>query len=201
MAFNFGSGGDDKKAAKAAEAAKRARLSELTAVAKRGLASYVETGSALDAIRTEELWRLSAPTWESWCQVELRMSERRVGQIIDASVMCAHLASAGMPPPATERAARELGGLDAVEAIAAWQEAQEDAGGKEPTSQQVAKAAGKRKTKKHRVPTVKAVSIKVPGAAVRVVPRKRGWTGLVAALEHALEIARRQADSGQSKAA
>jgi hypothetical protein len=194
-----------KAAERAAEAARRARLTELTATAKRGLASYVETGTALEAIRTEELWRLAAPTWESWCRVELKMSERRVQQIIDASLMCSHLAGAGLPVPATERAARELGGMPVDDAVAAWQEATEEAGGEQPTSEQVAKAARKRKPKKAgRRPVAKPVSLKVPGAAVRVVPRKNGWTGLVAALEHALVLARQReldADNGQQRAA
>ena len=60
MAGIFGNS-DERRAKKEQEAERRRRLQELTATAKRGLAVYAETGAALEAIRTEELWRLTAP--------------------------------------------------------------------------------------------------------------------------------------------
>ena len=79
------SGGTSKAAD---EAARRSRLAELTATAKRGLVAFAETGSALASIQSEELWRLAAPTWASWCESELGLSERRVGQLIEAARTC-----------------------------------------------------------------------------------------------------------------
>lgn len=172
---------------------RRARLTELTATAKRGLSAFADTGAALAAIQAEELWRLTSPTWDSWCSAELGLTERRVGQLIDAARTCATLRETGKLPR-SERVARELSGLPAEKQVEAWQEAVAEAAatGSEPTADQVAKAAKKRKPKKARkAPVAKATNYRVPGAAIRVTPRKSGFTSYVAALEHALELARK----------
>lgn len=182
-------GSKEVKTPTADDTARRARLAELTATAKRGMAAFVETGTALAAIQAEELWRLTASTWEAWCSSELGMSERRVGQLVEAARTCATLKETGILPR-SERVARELSGLKPDEQKAAWKEAVAEAGG-EPTAEQVAKAARKRKPKKARKVVSKAVSYRVPGAAIRVQPRRSGFTSYVAALEHALELARK----------
>lgn len=175
------------------DTARRARLAELTATAKRGLSAFAETGDALAAIQAEELWRLAAPTWAAWCENELGLTERRVGQLVEAARTCAALRDTGKIPR-SERVARELSGLPADKQVEAWQEAVAEAAttGTEPTAEQVAKAAKKRKPKKARkAPVAKATNYRVPGAAIRVTPRKSGFTSYVAALEHALELARK----------
>jgi hypothetical protein len=179
------------------DTARRERLAALTATAKRGLVAFADVGVALDAIRAEELWRLTAPTWEDWCRSALGLTERRVGQLIEASRTCKTLVESGMRAPTSERAVRELAGLPPEKQVEVWQEATAEAGDSEPTAEVVAKAARKRRPKKPgRVRVAKPVSLRVPGAAVRVVPRKNGWTSLVAALEHALEIARQREGEG-----
>jgi hypothetical protein len=171
--------------------ARRARLAELTATAKRGLSAFAETGEALAAIQAEELWRLASPTWDAWCSAELGLTERRVAQLMEAARTCATLRETGRVPR-TERVARELSGLPPEKQVDAWQEAVADAAGKEPTAEQVAKAARKRKPKKARRPALaRPTNYRVPGAAVRVSPRKSGFSGYVAALEHALAIAKK----------
>lgn len=178
-------------AKEADDVARRARLAELTATAKRGLSAFAETGEALAAIQAEELWRLAAPTWDAWCSAELGLTERRVLQLIEAARTCATLRETGRVPR-TERVARELSGLPPEKQVDAWQEAVADAAGKEPTAEQVAKAARKRKPKKARRPALaRPTNYRVPGAAVRVSPRKSGFSGYVAALEHALAIAKK----------
>lgn len=173
------------------DTARRQRLAELTATAKRGLAAFAETGTALAAIQAEELWRLTAATWDAWCSSELGLTERRVGQLIEAARTCTTLKESGRLPR-SERVARELAGLKPDEQKAAWSEALAEAGDAEPTAEQVAKAASKRRPKKPRKPPVaKAVNYRVPGAAIRVTPRKSGFTTYVAALEHALELAKK----------
>lgn len=179
---------------------RRARLAELTATAKRGLSAFTDTGAALAAIQSEELWRLTAATWDSWCSSELGLTERRVGQLIEAARTCATLRESGKLPR-SERVARELGGLPPEKQIEAWSEAVAEAAatGKEPTAEQVAKAAKKRKPKKARRAVVaKAVNYRVPGAAIRVTPRKSGFNSYVAALEHALELARKAEQDSSS---
>jgi hypothetical protein len=181
---------NDKPKQAADEAARRARLAELTATAKRGLAAFAETGTALAAIQAEELWRLTASTWDAWCSSELGLTERRVGQLIEAAKTCASLRDTGKLPR-SERVARELSGLPAEQQVDAWQEAVTTAGGGDPTAEQVAKAARKRKPKKaRRAPVAKVTNFRVPGAAIRVTPRKSGFVSYVAALEHALQLAR-----------
>lgn len=197
----FGNG-EDKKAKRVEEAERRRRLQELTATAKRGIAAWVETGVALESIRTEELWRLAAPTWDHWCQQELGIGARRVEQLIEAARTFKKFTDAGIAPPATERVARELSGLPTDAAIAVWQEATAAAGDKEPTAELVAKAAAKRKPKKkNRRAVAKPATFKVPGANVRVTPRRNGFTSMVAALEHALNVARQRGQEGTSEAA
>ena len=189
--------GTSKKEPTVDELARRERLDKLTATAKRGLVAFAEVGAALEAIRTEELWRLVSASWEKWCGDALGLSDRRVAQLVEASNTCRTLVSLGMKPPATERVARELGGLPADKQAEVWQEVTQEAGDSEPTSEAVAKAARKRKPRKAgRAKVAKPVSIRVPGAAVRVVPRKNGWHGLVAALEHALQVAREREQEG-----
>jgi hypothetical protein len=173
------------------DAVRAARLAELTATAKRGMSAFAETGEALAAIQAEELWRLAASTWDAWCTAELGLTERRVGQLIEASRTCSTLRETGKVPR-SERVARELAGLKPDEQKAAWSEAVAEAGNAEPTAEQVARAARRRKPKKARkTPVAKAVNYRVPGAAVRLTPRRSGFTGYVAALEHALELARK----------
>lgn len=169
----------------------RARLAELTATAKRGLTAFADTGAALASIQAEELWRLVSPTWEGWCSSELGLTERRVAQLIEAAKTCQALRESGKLPR-SERVARELAGLPADKQLEAWSEAVAAAVDGEPTAEQVAKAAKKRKPRKaRRAPVAKPANFRVPGAAVRVVPRKSGFTSHVAALEHALELARK----------
>ena len=182
---------NDKTKQAADEAARRERLAELTATAKRGLSVFADTGAALAAIQSEELWRLTAATWEAWCSSELGLTERRVGQLIEAAKTCSTLRESGKLPR-SERVARELSGLPASQQVEAWQEAVATAGGGDPSAEQVAKAARKRKPKKARkAPVAKATNYRVPGAAIRITPRKSGFVSYVAALEHALELARR----------
>lgn len=193
----------EERAAKAREeAARKERLETLTATAKRGLAMYAETGAALEAIKAEELWRLVAPTWESWCTKELKMSERRVGQIIEASKLASHLTAKGMEPPATERAARSLAGMKPEVQEEVWKEATAAAGG-QPTADAVAAIASTRKPRKKgkKKAMLKPVSIKVPGATIRVIPRRNGFTSVVAALEYALAEVRKRNSESETRAA
>lgn len=181
--------------------ARRARLETLTATVRRGLTAFAEVGKALELIQAEELWRLVSPTWQQWCADTLGLTERRVSQLVDASRTCLTLVSSGLKEPSSERVAREMAGLTPDEKVDVWREATAEAGESEPTAEMVAKAARKRKPKKPgRARMAKPVSLRVPGAAVRVVPRKNGWAGLVAALEHALQVARER-EGGQRDAA
>lgn len=184
---------------KADDAARRARLAELTTVAKRGLSAFAETGHALAEIQRDELWRLVSPTWAQWCSETLGLTAERAGQLMRAAETAHTLREIGKVPR-SERAARELSGLPAEEQKAAWSEALAEAGDKEPTVEQVAKAARKRKPKAKRRTTAKPSNYRVPGAAVRVVPRRNGFVSYVEALRHALALAEK-AEREQSQPA
>lgn len=177
------------------------RLETLTAQAKRGLVAFADTGLALQEIKRDELWRLKAPTWAAWCSENLGLTDRRVDQLMEAARTARTLKEAGCSLPSSERVARELAGLKPEQVVEVWKEATAD--DPNPTAAKVAKAARKRKPKKAgRKPVVaKPVSLRVPGAAVRIVPRKNGFTGIVAALEHALEVARQREQESGKKAA
>lgn len=183
-----------------ADTARRQRLAELTATAKRGLVAFAEVGLALEAIRTEELWRLEAPSWSQWCGDVLGLTDRRVAQLVEAAGTCRSLVAVGLRAPSSERVARELAGLPAEAAAEVWQQALSDADGGDPTREQVAIRARARKPRKARRASARPRNYRVPGAAVRVVPRRNGWAGYVAALEHALELAK-AAEADEAKAA
>ena len=183
------------------EAARRERLAELTLTAKRGLVAFAETGHALAAIQAEELWRLKSATWTKWCSEELGLTERRVGQLVEAAATCQSLVAAGLKMPSSERVARELAGIPAQAAVEVWQEATATAGDKAPTAELVAKVARKRKVKKNRKAVARPVTFnKIPGATVKVIPRRNGFTSVEAALLHALDMARK-ASGDQREAA
>jgi len=179
----------------------RERLEKLTAQAKRGLVAFADTGAALEEIQRDELWRLKAPTWAEWCRDTLGLTDRRVNQLMEAARTAKTLKEAGCSLPSSERVARELAGLKPEEAVEVWKEATAD--DPQPTASKVAKVARKKKPKKAgRKPAIaKPVSLRVPGAAVRIVPRKNGFTGIIAALEHALEVARQREQESSKKAA
>jgi hypothetical protein len=179
------------------------RLNTLTNTAKRGLVAFAETGSALEEIQRDELWRLVSSTWTEWCRETLGLTDRRVGQLMEAARTARTLKEAGCKLPSSERVARELASLSPEETVEVWQDAVTAADGKDPTAADVSKAARKRKPKKagRKPATAKPVSLRVPGAAVRIVPRKNGFTGIVAALEHALEVARQREQESGKKAA
>ena len=189
------------KAESPADAGRRQRLAELTATAKKGLVAFAEVGLALEAIRTEELWRLEAATWAAWCEATLKLTDRRVAQLVEAATTARMLVEVGLRAPTTERAVRELAGLPAETAAVVWQEAVSDAEGGDPTAEQVAARARARKPRKGRKATARARSYRVPGATVRVTPRRNGWAGYVAALEHALKLALAAEAGDEAKAA
>jgi hypothetical protein len=66
-----------------------AALAQLEAVVDRGLASFVEVGNALLAIRAKKLYRGVSDTFEGYCQVKWNFSRRRADQLIDAASIVA----------------------------------------------------------------------------------------------------------------
>lgn len=87
------------------------RLADLEAVVERGLATFIEVGTALLEIRDSRLYRETHETFEAYCQEHWGKGRRWAYQLIDAAEVCALAHSAGLPVPANEAQARELAPL------------------------------------------------------------------------------------------
>jgi hypothetical protein len=90
---------------------------ELEAVVERGIATFLEVGQALAAIRDRRLYRDTHLTWENYCRDRWGFSARRARQLIAAS--------GTIVPVANEAQARALAGLDADEQREVWDAALE----------------------------------------------------------------------------
>ncbi|MGI9120541.1 MAG: hypothetical protein ACR2G7_10565, partial [Acidimicrobiales bacterium] len=103
---------------------------ELEAVVERGIATFLEVGQALAAIRDRGLYRDTHPTWEDYCRDRWGFSARRARQLITAS--------GTIVPVANEAQARALAGLDADEQREVWDAALE--GSDHPTAADITQA-------------------------------------------------------------
>lgn len=159
-------------------------LKSLTAVARKGLIHYHAAGKALAEIRDSELWRMTGiQTFDGWCVETFQMGYGRVNKIIDTSRTLDHLIEAGCKTlPAGPDVTRQLIGLPAGEAVAVWQEAV--ATEEKPTAKLVGAIAARRK----KTSLVRPLSMKIPGACLRIIPRKRGFVSFRRVLEQALQL-------------
>jgi hypothetical protein len=115
------------------------RLAELEQIVDRGLKTFVEVGQALSEIRDSRLYRATHRTFEDYCRDRWGFSRQRGLQLIDAAEMTTIVVTAGLPAPANEAQAREMGRLSGDEEaiIATWREANVEAercGDKGPTA-------------------------------------------------------------------
>ena len=158
-------------------------LKNLTAVARKGLIHYHAAGKALAEIRDSELWRMTGiQTFDGWCNETFQMGYGRVNKIIDTSRTLDHLIEAGFSTlPTGPEVTRQLVGLKAEEAVAVWSEAVATEG--KPTAKLVGAIARRRKTG-----IAKPLSMKIPGACLRIIPRKRGFVSYRRVLEQALQL-------------
>ena len=115
-------------------------LEEYERTIERGLATFVEVGEALLAIRDKRLYRESHATFEDYCRERWGFTDRRARQLMEASEI------GTVVPVGNEAQARELAPLrDDPEALAeAWEEASSDG---QPTAEKVREAVRARKPK------------------------------------------------------
>lgn len=116
------------------------RKSELVSVVKRGMATFVEVGRALQEIRDEKLYRDSHKTFEKFCGEEFEISRPRAYQLIEAAVVVDDLSKKldkNAPIPERDSQARELASVPPEQQVEVWQEAVQDAEGEQPTVAQV----------------------------------------------------------------
>lgn len=158
-------------------------LKSLTSVARKGLIHYHAAGKALAQIRDSELWRMTGiETFDGWCVETFQMGYGRINKIIDTSRTLDHLIEAGFKNlPAGPEVTRQLVGLKAEDAVAVWSEAV--ATEEKPTAKLVGSIARRRKTS-----LVRPLSMKIPGACLRIIPRKRGFVSFRRVLEQALQL-------------
>jgi hypothetical protein len=177
----------------------RIALARLEAAVEAGVQAtmtVLEAGKALLEIRSRQLFRDSAATWEEYVLNRFKITKRRADQLVAFAGVKASLDEMGTRvPEMSEKAARPLVGLspETVNEIV-----QEAAGSPEGvTAGSIRKAASKRrKASKVRVP--RPVRFRVPGAVIEVAFNAKAAAGgfdVEAALVAALDAARRQADA------
>lgn len=96
------------------------RLTELEGVVARGLATFVDVGNALAAIRDARLYRAAHGTFEEYLQARWGMARRTAYQMIDAATVVENVRNCAQIAPANESQARPLARLEPDEQRAAW---------------------------------------------------------------------------------
>lgn len=107
--------------------AEEARLRHQEEVVEQGLATFVEVGNALAAIRDGKLYRATHSTFEAYCKDRWGLGDRHARNIINAAEV------GTMVPVANERQAREMVGLEPDEAREVFQKAMAETAGR-PTA-------------------------------------------------------------------
>lgn len=93
------------------------------AVIERGLNTFVEVGAALAAIRDGRLYRDTHGTFEDYCQERWSLTRRHVNRLVAASEVVREMGPTGpIPPPTSERHARELAHVDEDDRQDVWLE-------------------------------------------------------------------------------
>lgn len=177
----------------------RAALARLEAKVQAGVTAtmtMIEAGKALAEIRTRQLFRDSASTWDDYVHAAFKITRRRADQLIAFAGVQAALEETGTAVPVlSERAVRPLVGLspDTISEIVS--EAAETPEGVTATS--IRKAASRRR-KKAKLKVPRPVRLRVPGAVVEIAFNAKAAAGgfnVEAALQAALEASRRNAEA------
>lgn len=173
--------GDSMATLSVSEQAEFARLDQAVSLAVRA-ARVVEAGAdALATIKSRQLYRDSATSWDAYCESH-GISVRRADQIIAAFKVRESISSEGRTavPLLSERAIRPLVSLSASDANEVIAEASAVAGGITPKS--IRQAAAKRKAKTAtKLP--RPIRHKVPGWVIVATPnRAAAATGYDAAV-------------------
>jgi len=87
------------------------QLRQHEVIVERGLATFVEVGEALAAIRDARLYRAEYATFEDYCQQRWGMGKSYAHYMIGAAEVMSNLSTIGGQLPSTERQARPLTGL------------------------------------------------------------------------------------------
>lgn len=120
-------------------------LAALEAVVERGLATFVEVGLALLEIRERRLFEEAGyTTFTDYCKCRWGFSDSRGRQLVAAAETVTTVTAGGLPPPSSERVARELAPLAREDPEAAREVWEEVSGNGEPTAEKVRQAVDRR---------------------------------------------------------
>lgn len=104
------------------------KLAHHEAIIERGLRTFTEVGNALLAIRDGRLYRKDYSTFEEYCRRKWDMSQRHANRLVASVEVVQNLGPMGpIPPPASERQARPLTGLEPEQQREVWARAVETA--------------------------------------------------------------------------
>ena len=174
-------------------------LTRLEAAVEAGVTAsntVLVAGKALHEIRTRQLFRDTAATWEEYVTTRFKITRRRCDQMVAYAGLRDVLDETGTRvPEMSEKASRPLVGLspDTISEIVT-----EAAGSPEGvTASSIRKAASRRrKAKALKVP--RPVRLKVPGAVVEIAFNAKAAAGgfnVEAALVAAVEAFRRKSEA------
>lgn len=124
----------------ALEALETSQLGHYEATIERGLATFVEVGHALAAIRDGRLYRATHRTFEDYCRDRWEFDRVRAHRLIRAAGVVDDLLPIGNTVPATESQARPLVALPADQRVIAWRRAVDSAPNGRPTASHVERA-------------------------------------------------------------
>lgn len=120
----------------------QSRLEACEQVIERGLATFVDVGTALLEVRDSRLYRAEFATFEAYCAERWGLKQSRAYQLIDAAKALTNLKSSTIVElPANEAQARELTQFTPDEQRAVWQMAVETAPNGKVTAAHVRAAA------------------------------------------------------------
>ena len=87
------------------------RLDACEQVIERGLATFVDVGTALLEVRDSRLYRMTYPTFEAYCEARWNMARNYANKLVTAAQVVNGLGTNVPILPANEAQARELSGL------------------------------------------------------------------------------------------
>lgn len=110
-----------------------------------GMTNFREVGEALTRIRDERLYRVTHKSFEAYCKEKWDFGRIQAHRMIEANKVAKSVTKLVTEiEPERESQTRPLAALPESEQPAAWSEAVESAGGKQPTAKQVKEAVEKR---------------------------------------------------------
>jgi hypothetical protein len=149
----------------------RRDLESFEAVVGRGLATFVEVGTALMAIRDRRLYRETHGSFEDYCRQRWDMGKSYSRMVMKSAEVCQNL-STMVDTPQTERQVRPLTLLKPEQQSEAWTEAVQTAPGGKVTAKHV-EAVVRRKIERESDPEQPAKPLRKPDDTALLAARRK----------------------------